>query len=292
MVDVATDAQTPVTLRHKVPGDFVNDMLTVGPFLVYQGDGGSYAAPMFDPDRPRHLGRATFNLASATPGRVWLVTTTHAGRRVPVTAQEVAVDGTHRGARERVPGSRTPVADTTAGLLLVSGDGAVVWDPVTRAFGAALPSGSLVDAQGPTAVWGLDCSPASYSASVRVLDVTSHHARDVAPPAGSSGWVSTSGQGSRDAISAVGDLAAVRAVSGLGTPPSSELYTIDLSTGAVTLVPGMAANAYARIAWLPDAPVVASQRDDGTIVTYDVASHERRAYPARCCAVALLAISG
>lgn len=292
VLDVATAATHTVTLEHKVPGDSVNDLLTVGPFLVYPGDRATYAAPLFATDRPRRLGRATFNLASASPGRVWLVATTRNDRRVPVTAQQVAVDGTRRGKRHRLPLGTTPVADTSAGLLLSDGGAAVVWDPVTRGFGSRLPSGSLVDAQGPTIVWGLDCSAASYCRSLRVLGVTSGQTRDVAAPPGSAGWVSTWGQGSRDAISEVGGLAAVRAASAPGTPPPSELYIIDLSTGAVTLVPGMAANAYARVAWLPDAPVVATQRDDGAIVTYDVASHERRTYPARCCAVALLAISG
>jgi hypothetical protein len=123
---------------------------------------------------------------------------------------------------------------------------------------------------------------------VRVVDLDTTATHDYPAPAGTLGWVSTAGQGSRHAFSPDGRYLAIRAATTPATPAMSELFTIQLTNGAPSLLAGAAASSYARVAWLPDSRWVATQTDDGTISAFDMHAGQTRSFPAKCCAVALL----
>ena len=301
LIEFSTGAQKAVVLPHKTGGDYPDALLATGGFFVYPGNGGTWAVAVDLSGRPRLLGPSSDVVPSATSGRVWLVTTTTAtGRPVPTTVREVAVDGRYRSAIHRVPTGFSPISGVTGGLLLIDtsgpGGGSVIWSPTTGRFGPHLPGpdvGNLVDVRASMVAWGVGCNYESICTSLRVIDVRTGRSRDYPAPAGTAGWVSTGGEGSRDAFSPDGDDLALRAANGKGQPVGSDVYVVDLSSGATSVVPDSSASVpYSRVAWVPDSSWVISASAAGSVSAYNVRDGQRRAFPTACCGVALLSVAG
>jgi hypothetical protein len=148
------------------------------------------------------LGPASYAVASATPGRVWLVEETGdperwfgvrevgAGEGAAVAApSDAPARGQRPAARGTLPLHQRPVAGAPAGLLVhVIGPagGLAVWDPRTGRLGRRLPASApttVVAARGSSVAW--------VEGSVLHLgDLTSGRSRVVAPPSGTDGFAS------------------------------------------------------------------------------------------------------
>jgi hypothetical protein len=299
LVDFSTGISKTATLPHKGGGDYPDALLATGGFFVYPGDGGTWAIPLNLSGSPRLLGPSSYVVPSATAGRVWLVTTTSdRGQPATVTVREVDADGRHKSPPYRVPAGFGPISGVTRGLVLVDtqAGGSVVWDPVTQRFGTRFPGpnvGNLVDVRGSMVAWGVWCSSNSICTSLRLTDVTTGRSRDYPAPHGTVGWVSTGGEGSRDAFSSDGRYLAVRAANGGSQLSPSDVYVVNVSSGASSLVSDSSPPyPYSRVAWLPDSSWVVFASGAGSVSAYNVRDGHRRSFPTPCCGVALLALAG
>jgi hypothetical protein len=236
---------------------------------------------------------------SASAGRVWLVTTSSdRGQPAPVAVREVKADGRSKSPLYRVPAGFSPISGVAGGLVLVDtmAGGSVVWDPVTNRFGTRFPGpnvGNLIDVRGSTVAWGLGCSVNSVCASLRLTDVRTGRSRDYPAPHGTVGWLSTGGEGSRDAFSSDGRYLGVRAANGDGQLSPSDVYVVNVSSGASSLVPDSSPPyPYSRVAWLPNSSWVVFASAAGSVSAYNVRDGQRRSFPTPCCGVALLSVAG
>ena len=307
LIDFSTGARKTVTLPHKAGGDYPDAILATGGYFVYPGDTGTWAIAVDLSGAPRLLGSSTYLVPSATAGRVWLVTTTTdctqptcRGQAVPVTVREVGAAGGYRSSLYRVPAGFSPISGVAGGLLLAGNlgptDGSVVWDPATDRLGTPLPGpnmGNLVDVRGSMVAWGVGCSQDSICTSIRVTDVRTGRSRDHPAPQGTAGWISTGGEGSRDAFAPDGHYLAIRAANRVGQLSASDVYVVNVSSGAISLVPNSSSSyLYSRVAWLPDSSWVVSGSATGSVSAYNVQDGQRRSFPTPCCGVALLAVGG
>ena len=299
LVDFSTGTSKTATLPHKGGGDSRDALLATGGFFVYPGDGGTWAIPLDLSGSPRLLGPASYVVPSATAGRVWLVTTTSdRGQPVSITVREVEADGRSKSPLYRVPAGFGPISGVAGGLVLVDtiAGGSVVWDPVTQHFGTRFPGpnvGNLVDVRGSMVAWGVGCSANSICTSLRLTDVRNGRSRDYPAPHGTVGWVSTGGEGSRDAFSSDGRYLAVRAAHGASQLSPSDVYVLNVSSGATFSVPDASPPyPYSRVAWLPNSPWVVFASGAGSVNAYRVQDGQRRSFLTPCCGVALLALAG
>ncbi len=296
LIDFSTGTSKTATLPHKGGGDSPDALLVAGGFFVYAGDGGTWVIPLDLSGSPRLLGPSSYVVPSVTAGRVWLVTTaSDRGQPATVTVREVQVDGPYKSPLYRVPAGFGPISGVAGGLVLVDAvaGGSVVWDPVTERFGTRFPGpnvGNLVDVRGSMVAWGVGCSSNSICTSLRLIDVRTGLVRDYLAPHGTVGWVSTGGEGSRDAFSSDGKYLAVRAAHGAGQASPSDVYVVNVSSGATTLVPDSSPPyPYSRVAWLPESSWVVFASGAGLVNAYRVQDGQRRSFPTPCCGVALLA---
>jgi hypothetical protein len=187
-VDLATGATRPVPLPEEAPGGDGGLVRGDGTVVAVRG-GTAYAAPD-RPGRPAtRLGPASYALASAAPGRVWLVEQTGDPDRW-FRVREVAV---HRPAtnapavaRGVLPLGRRPVAGVHGGLLVDlagRGGGLAVWNPRTGKASLRLRAAApaVVAASGGTVAW-------VEGATLHLGDLASGRSRVVPPPAGSEGF--------------------------------------------------------------------------------------------------------
>ena len=153
--------------------------------------GLAYAAHGRSGGPARPLGPASYALASAGPGRVWLVAETgDPGRWFQV--REVALEPSRPVMAEgTLPLGRRPVAGVSGGLLVhVVGPvgGLAVWDPRTGRLGRRLTLTSsvpltVVAARGSAVAW-------VEGSALHLGDLSSGRDRLVPPPAGTDGFAS------------------------------------------------------------------------------------------------------
>jgi hypothetical protein len=153
--------------------------------------GLAYAAPGRSGGPARPLGPASYALASASPGRVWLVTETgDPGHWFRV--REVALGSSGAAVAEgTLPLGRRPVAGVSGGLLVhVVGPvgGLTVWDPRTGRLGRRLAVASsvpltVVAARGSAVAW-------VEGSALHLGHLGSGRDRLVPPPAGTDGFAS------------------------------------------------------------------------------------------------------
>jgi hypothetical protein len=294
--DLDAGTSRTVTVPGKATGDYPYSLLRVGDWIVYPGDGVQAIRADFS-GSPVSLGPATVFVPSAREGWVWLVTFAGASQSAQ-TVQEVRVDGTERGPTATLPSGMFARVGVPGGLLIGNDTSVVKWDQATEAIGDPLfdSSAGLIDARGNTVAWGLQCTQTSTCGSVRVLDVSSGSHQDFTAPIGTSGWIPTFGEGSRDALSSDGRYLAVRAGSdvpaGENHPPTSTLYVIDLQDNHVTEVARSTTDyAFSRVAWSPDGNWVFSETNDHAIGAYRPGTGENTSYPGSCCGVALITVA-
>ncbi len=284
IVDVATGASRLVTLPGKVGGDFNYDVIATGGYFVYQGARGVLAIPTALDRAPHLLGRPSVYLPSSRAGRVWLVNVPPGG--VPVTGQEVSVDGRYHGPRYRLPLPQAPTVAVNGGLIF----GAYVWHTATNTTRALPTTGSATpnafDARGSLVAWGANCPPAPLSgcASLEVLNLDDGKLRIYPAPAGTTGWIPTGGEGSHDAFAPDGQHVALRAAL---TPAglSSQLYVLNLASGILALVPHAQAFAYSPVAWSADGRSVLFESDTHTLGIYRLGDSTPRTLSQPCCGV-------
>jgi hypothetical protein len=291
------DAKTTrtVTLPGKATGDYPYQLVRVGDWLVYPGNGIQSIRTDLS-SGPVALGNATTFVPSAREGWVWLVTFPGDGQSAE-TVQEVQVDGTARDPAAQLPSGMVAQIGITGGLLIGNDTTVVKWDPSTGELGPELFSGSagFIDAHDDTVAWGLECSRTSTCAALRVLDLATGTQREFDAPAGTSGWIPTYGEGSHDALTASGDFLAVRAGgdvrSGDNHPATSTLSVINLRTGEIHEVPHSTNdNAFSRTAWSPDNRTLFYEATGNTIGAYQPDTATATTYSGECCGVALVTI--
>jgi hypothetical protein len=221
-VDVDARAARPIPL----PGRrFETDRGLVqrgGAVVVVRG-GVAYQATG-QPGRPAtRLGPASYALASADPGRVWLVEETgdpdrwFRVREVAVGRSRAATPAPARGA---LPLGRRPVAGAPGGLLLHligPGGGLAVWDARTGRLGRRLAADTplpAVAARGRLVAW-VDGS------TLRLGDLATGRDRVVPPPPGTDGFAAPG------AFSPDGRLLAAVTRVGFSTRPAVALVAVD-----------------------------------------------------------------
>jgi hypothetical protein len=185
-VDLATGATRPVPLPEEAPGGDGGLVRGDGTVVAVRG-GSAYAAPD-RPGRPAtRLGPASYALASAAPGRVWLVEQTGDPDRW-FRVREVAVHrpATTAVARGVLPLGRRPVAGVRGGLLVDlagRGGGLAVWSPRTGKASLRLRAAApaVVATSGRTVAW-------VEGAALHLGDLAGGRSRVVPPPAGSEGF--------------------------------------------------------------------------------------------------------
>ena len=191
--------------------------------VVAVHDGTAWMATVAPGDPATRLGPASYALAGADPGRVWLVEETgDPDRWFRVREVEVnAPPGPPRGlARGTLPLSRRPVAAVPGGLLLNvvgPGGGLAVWDPRTgrlrHRFDAHSPL-TVVAVSGDAVAW-------VEATTLRLGDLAGGRARVVAAPSGSDGFAPAG------AFSPDGRLLAAVTNAGLATRPALALVRVD-----------------------------------------------------------------
>ena len=188
--------------------------------------GGVAYAASGRPGRPViPLGPASFAVASATAGRVWLVTETGDPERW-FGVREVEADLADAGipvTRGTLPLGQRPVAGAPGGLLVhVVGPagGLAVWDPRTGRLGPRLATSApltVVAARGSSVAW-------VEASALHLGELASGRDRVVAPPPGTDGFAAP-GAFSPDGRT----LAAVTSV-GFSTRPALALVDTALAT--------------------------------------------------------------
>jgi hypothetical protein len=170
------------------------------------------------PGRPAaRLGPASYALASARPGRTWLVEQTGDPDRW-FGVREVALG--RATARATLPLGQRPVAGMSGGLLVQvagPGGGLAVWDPRTgrlsrRLSGAGPPA--VVVASGRVAAW-------VEESALHLADLVTGRDRVVAPPPGSDGFAAPG------AFSPDGRTLAAVTQAGFSTRPALALVAVD-----------------------------------------------------------------
>jgi hypothetical protein len=204
-------------------GDGDNGLVERNGVVVAVRGGVAYAAAGRDGRGPAvPLGPASYALASARPGRVWLVEETGDPDRW-FRVREVApgrAAAAAPAAGGALPLGRRPVAATPGGLLvqLVGPVGGLaIWDPATGRLGRRLAGGTpptVVAASGRAVAW-------VEGSALHLADLMSGRDRMVAPPAGSEGFAAP-GAFSPDGRT----LAAVTRV-GFSTRPALALVAVD-----------------------------------------------------------------
>jgi hypothetical protein len=199
--------------------------------------GAAYAASGRPGPAAAWLGPASYALASAAPGRVWLVEQTGDPDRW-YRVREVALGGPaklERSMRSRVvargnlPLGRRPVAGVPGGLLVdvVGPDGGLaVWDLRAGRLRQRLHAGSpvgFVAARGRLVAW-------VEGSTLHLGDLATGQDRVVAPPAGSDGFTSAG------AFSPDGRVLAAVTRVGFSTRPALALVRLDAA--AATRVAG------------------------------------------------------
>lgn len=229
-VDLGTGAARPVPLPEGAPGG--DGGLVRGDGTVVAVRGGTAYAALNRPGRPATpLGAAAYALASAAPGRVWLVEQTGDPDRW-FRVREVALDGPAGRAavvaRGVLPLGWRPVAGVPGGLLVDvvgRGGGLAVWSPRTGRASLALRAAApvVMAASGRTVAW-------VEGATLHLGDLASGRARVVPPPAGSEGFAPAG------AFSPDGRLLAAITRVGFSTRPALALVRVD--QGAAVRVAG------------------------------------------------------
>ena len=197
-----------------------NGLVERGGVVVAVRGGVAFVAPV-RPGRPATpLGPASYALASAAPGRVWLVTETGDPERWFRLREVDLRRRAAAGARGVLPLGRRPVAGVPGGLLvheLGGGGGLAVWDPVTGKLGRRLASGAT-----PTAVAARGRAVAWVEGAVLHLgDLASGRDLVVAPPAGTDGFAAPG------AFSPDGRTLAAVTRAGFSTRPALALVAVD-----------------------------------------------------------------
>jgi hypothetical protein len=174
------------------------------------------------PGRPATpLGPAAYAVASASPGRVWLVEETGDPERW-FRLHEVGLGPAATGpaARGVLPLGRRPVTGVAGGLLVhdvSDGGGLAVWDPDTGRLGRRLAAAATltgVAARGRAVAW-------VEGAVLHLGDLATGRDRVVVPPPGTDGFAAPG------AFSPDGRTLAAVTRSGLSTRPALALVAVD-----------------------------------------------------------------
>jgi len=173
------------------------------------------------PGRPATpLGPASYALASATPGRVWLVEETGDPERWSRLREVDLGRLAAAGARGVLPLERRPVAGVPGGLLVHvvgAGSGLAVWDPRTGRLGRQLVTAATltgVAARGRAVAW-------VEGSALHLGDLASGRDRVVQPPPGTDGFAAPG------AFSPDGRTLAAITRSGFSTRPALALVAVD-----------------------------------------------------------------
>jgi hypothetical protein len=289
--DLDAGTTRAVTLPGKSIGDSPYAVLAVDGWVVYPANGIRSIRADFS-GTPVLLGHAGLFVPSARPGWVWLVSATAGG-----TVQEVRVDGTESSAAQQLPPGTFAIVGVPAGLLVGNGySWWSVWNQTTGQLGPQLSdTNGLVDVHGDILARGIGCRADSTCDSIRMQNLTTNAQHDIPAPAGTTGWIPTAGEGSRDSFSSDGRYLAVRAggtvTSGANHPSDSQVYVINLDSGDVTQVPGSKTDsAFSRLAWSPDARWVLYETTSHATGAYRPSDGTSTSFPMKCCGVALAAL--
>jgi hypothetical protein len=235
-VDVATGSTHTSTVHDLGGGDPPVYLARLGDRLAFWGNGVS----TFD---PRHPDAATNSIArgslifvpSATPGRIWAIWKDEAAstpyrfefdhlREIDADGN-VTVEGPAHGG-EWLDGA------VTAGVLLESEDGLIVWDPERSEVVARIPDApSSAATFGNTVVWCVQHCPQFH-----LTEITTGDDRIVDPPAGYPWFAAWDGTFTPD-----GSTFAVPVSSTPGSGPDSAgaVALVDVASGSVIgIVPG------------------------------------------------------
>jgi hypothetical protein len=227
LLRIDVDARTTRSIR--LPGRRFDRGLIQRDGTVVAVHGGTAFAATDRPGRPpARLGPASYALAAADPGRVWLVEETGDPDRW-FRVREVEVDGPPEPprvtARGVLPLGERPVAAAPGGLLLDvagPGGGLAVWEPRTgrrrHRFDTASPV-TMMAVTGRTVAW-------VEGSTLRLGDLAGGPGRLVAAPAGSDGFAPAG------AFSPDGRVLAAVTRGGDATRPALALVTVARASAA------------------------------------------------------------
>jgi hypothetical protein len=299
--DLSTGRHAVKRIPGIAPGDFPVPLLSVGRWLVYNGDRGVSAIRANLTGHRRVLGRATFFVPSATPDHIWLVHANHSSGR-PLSVQSVSVSGGRRGPKLALP-PRTAgvISGSAAGLLLVARSGELeLWRPghPTRTLahlggpmaGAGFASDARLVAYGSgcrieEATSGFARTPVGYEAcaTLNVIDVATQARLAFPAPPGTAGWV-PDGFGVETAIAPDDRMLAAAAAIAPTRKGRTRLFVLRLARGSKpTRVPSSTARLYARTAWSPDSAWLFYQGPGARLRALETATGRTYPLAVRCC---------
>jgi hypothetical protein len=290
--DLDAGATHTVTLPGKSGGDFPYDVLAADGWIVYPGQNGIRSIRADFSGTPVLLGRAGLFVPSARTGWVWLISATAGG-----TVQEVRVDGSESAAVQKLPPNTFALVGVPDGLLV--GNGFSWWSVWNQTTGQLSPQlldvNGLIDVHGDVLARGINCNVDSTCDSLRLHNLATGAQRDFRAPAGTTGWIPTAGEGSRDAFSSDGQYLAVHAggavANGANHPSDSQVYVINLATGHVMQVPDSKSDyAFSRLAWSRNGQWVFFETAAHSTGAYRPSNATSRSFPANCCGVALASL--
>jgi len=284
VVDLKAGGVRAVSLPDKAGGDWNYAIVATGGYFVYQGSNGIMAVPVTDARPALLLGHATEFVPSSRSGYVWLITLPKTDA-ASVTVQEVRVDGRGGGPRRQFQLAVAPTAAVDRGLVFSDR----VWYPATDAvrylpyIDAEAPN--AFDAHGSLVAWGVNCAPSPLNgcASLEVYNLANHTQRSYPAPAGTTGWITTAGEGSHGAFAPNRRQLAMRAVQ-TSADQTSWLYVLDLATAKTTVVPHSLARTFSPVAWTTTQAVL-FESDAHHLGEFRPSSAASRMFSVPCCAV-------
>jgi hypothetical protein len=235
-VDVATGNTKTFTVHDLGGGDPPVYLTRLGGRLAYWGNGASTFDPQHPSEAATSIARGSLIFVpSATPGRIWAIWKDEAAstpyRFEFSHLREIDGDGTVTAEGPAHGGDWLDGA-VTAGVLLETKEGLIVWNPDRAEVVARIPDAPSAAATfDNTVVWCVEHCP-----QVHLTEITSGDDRIVDPPAGYPWFAAWDGTFSPD-----GSTFAVPVSSTPRTGPgsASAVALVDVASGSVTgIIPG------------------------------------------------------
>lgn len=242
-------------------GEYPVALLQVDDQLLLPGGGQVLGGPTDLRGPLRDIAPALVFVPSARRDRVWTISHWQPGNTGPYQLTEIDAHGTPVTGPVTAPAEAgRPIVGTDRGLLLQTSRGALVWDPESGEIRHRIERFEALAGNG----WGADrrfawvdrCSPNSFCADLRVLDLATG-AEQIIEPAGDTVGFLPDG--------AVAPDRRRLAVFARRDDGDTRLLLVNLANGGTQEVPGSAGGG-SGVSWAPDGGTVYFGQDNSTAV--------------------------